>query len=65
MDDESELPDVRIEHIETLERLGRLVVLMSRRPVRVCFIRLHAYLTHARQATLVATDEHLDYMEAA
>lgn len=65
MDDESELPAVRVEHIETLERLGRLVVLIPGRPARVCFVRLDAYLPNAGGATLVATDDYLDCANAA
>jgi hypothetical protein len=37
-----ELPEARLEHIETLERLGRLVVRVARAPARVCFVRLDA-----------------------
>lgn len=49
-----ELPEARLEHIETLERLGRLVVMVARGPGRVCFVRLDAYLEHAGMATKVA-----------
>lgn len=54
-----ELPEERLEHIETLERLGRLVVRFSRAPGRVYFVRLDAFLN----ATVVATDE--DYIDFA
>ena len=58
-----ELPEERLEHIETLERLGRLAVRYSRAPGRVCFIRIDAFLADARDATLVASDD--DYMDIA
>jgi hypothetical protein len=49
-----DLSEARREHIETLERLGRLVVAAAREPARVCFIRLDVFLPHARDATVVA-----------
>lgn len=49
-----ELPEARLEHIETLERLGRLVVRVARAPARVCFVRLDAYLEHGGLASKVA-----------
>jgi|GEM_PF-3907993 len=50
-----ELPEERLEHIETLERLGRLVVRVARGPARVCFVRLDAYLPKGGLGTLVAS----------
>jgi hypothetical protein len=60
-----ELPEARLEHIETLDRLGRLVVRVARAPARVCFVRLDVFLADANHATIVATDDHLDYLEMA
>ncbi len=60
-----DLPEARLEHIETLDRLGRLVVQVARPPARVCFVRLDAFLAHGSDGTLVATDDHLDYLEVA
>lgn len=52
---EKELPEARLEHIETLERLGRLVVRVARAPARVCFVRLDAYLPKGGHGTVVAS----------
>jgi hypothetical protein len=49
-----ELPEARLEHIETLERLGKLAVRFSRAPGRVCFVRLDAFAKHV---ALVASDD--------
>ena len=43
-----ELTASRIEHIETLERLGRLIVESTREPSPRCFVRLDAYAAGAR-----------------
>lgn len=58
-----ELPEARLEHIETLERLGRLAVRYSRAPGRVCFVRLDAFLADGCDGTLVASDD--DYYDFA
>lgn len=52
-----ELPEERLEHIATLERLGKLAVRFSRAPGRVYFVRLDAFLTCGSEATLVASDD--------
>ena len=44
----NELTASRIEHIETLERLGRLIVESPREPSRRCFVRLDAFEAKAR-----------------
>ncbi len=49
-----ELPEARLEHIETLERLGRLAVRFSRAPGYVCFVRLDAF---SNEGTMVASDD--------
>lgn len=48
-----ELTEARREHIETLERLGRLVVSVARDPNRVSFVLLDAFLENARYAQRV------------
>lgn len=58
-----ELPEERLEHIETLERLGRLAVKYSRAPGRVCFVRLDAFLARGSDGVVVASDD--DYMDLA
>jgi hypothetical protein len=60
-----ELPEARLEHIETLERLGRLVVMVAREPAHVCFVRLDAFIQDAADATVVASDEYLDSLDVA
>lgn len=58
---QEELPEARLEHIETLERLGRLAVRYSRAPGRVYFVRLDAFLAPGGGTLVASDDDYLDF----